>query len=79
MSLGRNRLPTQQQCYRLWYYQDINRFVDEEGHVIHNFAEVFDVWQLDEWKRTQSFNFIQDRQGDWCELCYAERMGAVYD
>ena len=59
--------------YGLWYYPSINRFVDEDGHILHDLSELFDVWQLDEWKRTQDYGLLMDRKGDLCELYYPSK------
>jgi hypothetical protein len=58
-------------AYALWYYPGINRFSDEEGKILHDLSDLFSVWQLDEWKRTQEYDVLLDRKGDWCELYYA--------
>lgn len=59
-------------AYSLWYYPDINRFADEDGWIIHNLSDRFDVWELDEWKRTREYGILQDRNGDLCELFYPD-------
>jgi len=57
-------------AYMLYYYPSINRFVDEDGNILHDLADFFDVWELEEWKRTQDYGILLDRKGDWCELYY---------
>ena len=59
-------------AYGIWYYEGINRFLDEDGHILHDLHELFDVWQLEEWKRTQDYGLLRDRNGNWCELYYLE-------
>lgn len=59
-------------AYGLWYYPTINRFVDEDGHILHDFHDLFDVWQLDEWKKTRKYGLLVDRNGMLCELYYLE-------
>lgn len=54
----------------LWYYPSINRFTDDDGNVLHDLHDLFDVWQLEEWKRTQDYGILRDRNGGWCELYY---------
>ena len=56
--------------YSLWYYPFINRFSDDAGNILHDLSDKFDVWQLDEWKRTYTYGILLDRNGDWCELYY---------
>ena len=57
-------------CYLLLYCPSINRFIDEDGNVLHDLVDLFDVWELEEWKRTQDYGVLLDRKGDWCELYY---------
>lgn len=59
-------------AYMLYYYPSINRFVDDEDNILHDLTDLFDVWELDEWKRTQDYGILLDRKGDWCELYYAD-------
>ena len=59
-------------AYMLYYYPSINRFVDDEDNILHDLADLFDVWELDEWKRTQDYGILLDRKGDWCELYYVD-------
>lgn len=56
--------------YGLWYYPCINRFVDEDEHILHDLSDIFDVWKLEEWKRTKEYGILLDRNGEWCELYY---------
>lgn len=56
--------------YSLWFYPSINRFTDDDGNVLHDLSELFDVWQLDEWKKTQDYGLLVDRNGNLCELYY---------
>jgi hypothetical protein len=56
--------------YSLWYHPDINRFSNEDNNIVANLSDRFDVWQLDEWKRTRDYGILRDRNGDWCELYY---------
>lgn len=57
--------------YSLFYYPSINRFTDEDGHILQDLSDSFDVWQLDEWKQTQKYGILTDRKGGLCELYYA--------
>ena len=56
--------------YSLWYYPNINRFANDDGVILHELSDKFDVWELDEWKRTGDYGILMDRNGDWCELFY---------
>ena len=38
-------------CYGIWYHPEINKFIDEDGFIMHDFHDLFDVWQLDQWKK----------------------------
>lgn len=53
-----------------WYDPDSNCFSDEDGTIIHNFSGKFDVWQLDEWKKTRDYGTMVDRHGELCEFFY---------
>lgn len=57
-------------AYSLWYYPEINRFTDGNGYILHNLSNLFAVWQLEEWKKTQEYDILKDRNGEWCELYY---------
>ena len=59
-------------AYGLWYYPSINRFADEDGNILHDLHEFFDVWQLDEWKKTKDYGLMVDRKGNLCELYYLD-------
>jgi len=63
-------MSSKKNAYMLWYYPSINRFADEDGNILHDLSDLFDVWELDKWKKTQNYDFILDHKGDWCELCY---------
>jgi hypothetical protein len=56
--------------YSLWYYPDINRFADEDGYILHDLSDRFDVWELDEWKKTCDYGILIDRRGNLCEVFY---------
>lgn len=59
-------------AYGLWYYAKINRFVDENNNILHDFHELFDIWQLEKWKKTKKYGILTDRNGDLCELYYLD-------
>ena len=68
-----NAYPTARGYYALWYCPSVNRFIDENGTILHDMSDLCDVWQLDEWKRTQNYDFIIDRNGNLCELYYPSK------
>ena len=68
---GRGMSPPES-AYSLWYYPSINRFTDDDGQILHDLSDLFDVWQLEEWKRAQDYGILLDRKGDWCELYYVD-------
>jgi len=59
----------------LWYDPKINRFRDEEGAIHHDLHEFFDLWQLDEWKKTREYGVLTDKNGDLWELYYPNSLG----
>ena len=64
------KYPIPGSAYLLLYCPSINRFIDEDGNIFHDLSDLFDVWQLDEWKKTRDYGMILDRNGNWCELYY---------
>lgn len=66
---GREPSPPES-AYMLCYHPAINRFVDEDGMILHDLSDLFDLWELDEWKKHQSYDLMQDKKGDWAELYY---------
>ena len=66
---GRGMSPPES-AYMLCYHASINRFTNEDGEILHNLSDLFDVWELEEWKKTQEYDLMLDKKGDWCELYY---------
>ena len=58
--------------YSLWFYPSVNRFENEDGWIMHNLSDRFDVWQLEEWKKTKDYACLVDKQGNLCELFYMD-------
>ena len=56
--------------YGLWYHEDINRFKNEDGEILHDLADLFDVWELEEWKKTKEFGIMISKNGFICEFYY---------
>ena len=61
-------------AYSLFYHPSINRFTGEDGTILHDLSDLFDVWQLEEWKQTLDYGILLDRKGEWCELYYPTGM-----
>ncbi len=59
-------------AYGLWYDARINRFIDEDGYILHDLSHLFPLWVLDEWKRLKSYRFLYDRDGNLWELFYCD-------
>ncbi len=59
-------------AYGLWFYPSINRFMDEDGNVIHDTHELFHAWEVDQWKKTQDYGLLVSKQGDIVELYFEE-------
>lgn len=62
----------------LWYYPDINRFVDCNGNVIHNIYRILEPWVLEAWKRYCENNMavyqrVRDVNGRLIDLHYPEK------
>ena len=55
----------------LFYDQEINRFVNWEGVILHDLHQHFSTWELDQWKsRGQHSEFIIDKKGTLWEVSY---------
>lgn len=63
----------------LFYHRDINRFTDEDGYILHDLSKYFDTWVLDQWKKTQDYGLLIDKNGDLWEIYYPEELDEVYD
>jgi hypothetical protein len=58
--------------FGLWYDPKVNRFFDDDGNVQHDLYEFFDLWKLDEWKKTKRYGTITDRDGMVWDLYYPD-------
>ena len=54
----------------LSYLPSINRFVDTNGCIIHDLTRIFDIWQLNRWKREKETSIIMDKDGKLWRLEY---------
>lgn len=54
----------------LFYAPSLNRFIDDQWYVVHNLNKIFDVWQLDKWKKTKKETSMQAKNGVVFKLCY---------
>lgn len=59
-------------AYGLWFYPAINRFMDEDGNILHDLHELFNTCEVDMWKRTEEYGFLISKQGDLVELYFVE-------
>lgn len=48
----------------LSYLPSINKFINYNGVIVHDLYHVFDVWQLDKWKKQQQTSLVHDRNGN---------------
>lgn len=55
-----------------WFYPEYNRFMDENGNVLHDLSGHFNLWELEQWKKTKEYGLLADRNGNICELFYPE-------
>ena len=69
-TVGEKLMSPPESSYSLWFYPSINRFTDDDGNILHDLHELFDVWQLEEWKKTQDYGLLIDRKGGLCEMYY---------
>lgn len=58
--------------FGLWYDSKVNRFFDDDGNVQHSLYEFFDLWKLDEWKKTKRYGTVTDRDGMVWDLYYPD-------
>jgi len=58
--------------YSLYYYPDINRFIDEDGNIWHSLHKVFHEWEIEKWKNMQDYGIMHDKEGHLVELYYHE-------
>lgn len=55
---------------KLYFLPSVNRFSDEQWFIVHNLHQIFNVWQLDEWKRHQRNAILYDKKGGRWMLYY---------
>jgi len=63
------------------YLPSINRFIDMNWCVVHDLYKLFNLWQLDEWKRSREYGIIIARNGEPWEVYYLspEEENYIYD
>lgn len=54
----------------LFYAPSFNRFIDDQWYVVHNLNRIFDVWQLDKWKKSKKDTSMQAKNGVIFKLYY---------
>lgn len=47
----------------LSYLPSINRFADLNGVIVHDLYKLFDLWQLDQWKKMRKNEILDSRDG----------------
>lgn len=50
--------------YVLLYSPSMNRFIDYEWYVVHDVSTIFDMWQLDQWKRKGQDAILTAKDGE---------------
>ena len=56
----------------LFYLNSINRFADEEWYIVHDIRKLFDIWQLDRWKRNGRNDRMIAKDGQEWVLYYLD-------
>jgi len=64
--------------YCLWFYPNINRFVDDKCTIIHDLLPYFQIWQIEEWKKNKKYEILKDRFDNKWELYYLEEEDEEY-
>ena len=50
--------------FGLWYYPAVNRFVDEDGNIMHCINDVIDWWILDQFRMEKKPMVVIGRDGE---------------
>lgn len=61
---------TNDNVHILYYSSLFNKFTDEDWCIIHDLYELFDTWQLDQWKKTENHGTIVAKNGEVWNLYY---------
>jgi len=61
--------PNEQYYYEIYYHENINKF-KINGKIVHDLSDLFDVWELEEWKKTKEFGIMISKNGFICEFYY---------
>jgi len=59
-------------AYTFSYLPSINRFVDVQGCIIHDLSKLFHTWELDQWKKTQDYGLIRDKDNQLYDFYYLD-------
>lgn len=54
----------------LYYSPTVNRFTDEDWCIIHDLHQLFDTWQLSQWKKTKDHGIVTAKTGETWKLYY---------
>ena len=49
--------------YILFYVPSLNRFMTHDWVIIHDLYEIFNLWQIDKWKREERDAILTTRDG----------------
>jgi hypothetical protein len=50
-------------CDLLTYYPNVNRFINEDGDILHHITELIDWWILDQFKKTNQSMLVTGKDG----------------
>ena len=52
--------------HSLFYLSSLNRFADQEWYIVHDLQKLFDLWQLDRWRRARRNSTLVSKDGvEW--------------
>lgn len=65
-------LPHHDDCICLWYIPSINRFIDDDGTILHSTSHILPLWITEQWKKTKQDGVEMSYNGIAVELHYLE-------
>lgn len=72
-------------CDLLTYYPVINRFLNEDGDILHHVSELIDWWILDQFRKSSKSMLVMGKDGETLyeleiadEFYQHEMVGALY-
>ena len=60
------------QTLSLFYLKSINRFAEKEWCIVHDVHQLFDTWQLYEWKKKKRTDRMISKNGETWILYYLD-------